>query len=242
MSGIDLLVRVGFAVLLGVGIGIERQWRSRLTGLQTMALVSMGAALFVVLGAYTFHPNSNPAQVAGSIATGIGFLGGGVIMKQGMSVTGLNTAATLWATGAIGALAGAWMWREALTGAGIVILANGVLHPLGRRMDRLRFEPLREELPAAYRIEVVCHTEAVDRVRAQVTDVIAETGFQLKSIGAVPINTPGQTAVQAELGTDQRDDSQLENAVRMLGGEPGVYSAAWSLQSETPASWLKGFD
>jgi MgtC family len=103
MNGIDLLVRVGLAVLLGVGIGIERQWRSRLTGLQTMALVSMGASLFVVLGAYSFHPNSNPAQVAGSIATGIGFLGGGVIMKQGVSVTGLNTAATLWATGAIGA-------------------------------------------------------------------------------------------------------------------------------------------
>jgi putative Mg2+ transporter-C (MgtC) family protein len=203
MNGIDLLVRVGFAVLLGVGIGIERQWRSRLTGLQTMALVSMGAALFVILGAYSFHPNSNPAQVAGSIATGIGFLGGGVIVKQGMSVTGLNTAATLWATGAIGALAGAWMWREALTGAGIVILANGLLHPLGRRMDRVRFEPLRD---------------------------------------AVPTNTPEQTDVQAELGTDQRDDSQLENAVRMLGVEPGVYSAGWSLQSETAASWLKGFD
>lgn len=242
MNGIDLLVRVGFAVLLGVGIGIERQWRSRLTGLQTMALVSMGAALFVILGAYSFHPNSNPAQVAGSIATGIGFLGGGVIVKQGMSVTGLNTAATLWATGAIGALAGAWMWREALTGAGIVILANGLLHPLGRRMDRVRFEPLREELPADYRIEVVCRTEAVDRVRAQVIDVLGETGFQLKSIGAVPTNTPEQTDVKAELGTDQRDDGQLENAVRMLGVEPGVYSAAWSLQSETAASWLKGFD
>jgi putative Mg2+ transporter-C (MgtC) family protein len=242
MYGIDLLVRVGFAVLLGVAIGIERQWRSRLTGLQTMALVSMGAALFVVLGAYSFHPNSNPAQVAGSIATGIGFLGGGVIVKQGMSVTGLNTAATLWATGAIGALAGAWMWREALTGAGIVIVANGLLHPLGRRMDRVRFEPLREGLPADYRIDVVCRTEALDRVRARVIDVLGETGFQLKSIGAAPTNTPEQTDVQAELGTDQRDDSQLENAVRMLGGEPEVFSAAWSVQSETAASSLKGFD
>jgi putative Mg2+ transporter-C (MgtC) family protein len=242
MYGIDLLVRVGLAVLLGVAIGIERQWRSRLTGLQTMALVSMGAALFVVLGAYSFHPNSNPAQVAGSIATGIGFLGGGVIVKQGMSVTGLNTAATLWATGAIGALAGAWMWREAVTGACIVIVVNGFLHPLGKRMDRVRFEPLREEQPADHRIEVVCRTEAVDRVRARVIDVLGETGLQLRSIGAVPTSAPEQTGVQAELGTDQRDDSQLENAVRILGGEPGVRSAAWSLQSETAASSLKGFD
>jgi putative Mg2+ transporter-C (MgtC) family protein len=118
MNGVDLLVRVGLAVLLGVGIGIERQWRSRLTGLQTMALVSMGAALFVVLGAYSFHPNSNPAQVAGSIATGIGFLGGGVIMKQGVSVTGLNTAATLWATGAIGRWPGRGCGVKRLPGPG----------------------------------------------------------------------------------------------------------------------------
>jgi putative Mg2+ transporter-C (MgtC) family protein len=207
-----------------------------------MALVSMGAALFVILGAYSFHPNSNPAQVSGSIATGIGFLGGGVIVKQGMTVTGLNTAATLWATGAIGALAGAWMWREALTGAGIVIVANGLLHPLGRRMDRVRFEPLRDNQPADYRIEVVCRTEAVDRVRERVLDVLGDTGFQLKSVGAAPADVPERTDVQAELGTDAQDDSQLENAVRMLSGEPGVYSAAWSLQSETAASGLRGFD
>ena len=242
MIEIDLLVRVGLAVLLGVAIGIERQWRSRLTGLHAMALVSMGAALFVVLGAYSFHPTPNPAAIAGNIVTGIGFLGGGVIMKQGLSVTGLNTAATLWATGAIGALAGAWMWREAITGTTIVIAANLFLHPLGRRMDRIRFEPLREPLPADYRIEVLCRAEAVDRLRARVIDVLGDTGFQLKSIGAVPTNTPEQTDVHAELGTDQRDDSQLENAVRMLGGEPGVYSAAWSLQRETVPSWVKGLD
>ena len=106
----------------------------------------------------------------------------------------------------------------------------------------MRFDSLREELPADYRIDVVCRAEAVDRVRALVLDVLGETGFQLKSIGAVPTDTPEQTAVHAELGTDQRDDSPLENAVRMLGGEPGVYSAAWSLQSETVANSLKGLD
>ena len=106
----------------------------------------------------------------------------------------------------------------------------------------MRFDSLREELPADYRIEVVCRTEAVDRVRARIMDILGETGFQLKSIGAVPTNTAEQTDVHAELGTDQRDDGPLENAVRMLGGEPGVYSAAWSLQSETVANSLKGLD
>ena len=108
----------GLATLLGVAIGIERQWRARMAGLQTMALVSMGAALFVILGAYTFNGEQDPTRVAAQIVTGIGFLGAGVIMKQGSSVTGLNTAATLWATAAVGSLAGAWMWREAVVGAG----------------------------------------------------------------------------------------------------------------------------
>ncbi len=134
------------------------------------------------------------------------------------------------------------MWREAVTGAAIVIVVNGLLHPLGRRMDRVRFDPLREELPTDYGFEVLCRTEAVDRVRARVLEVLGETGFQLKSLSAVPTNVPQQTDVQAQFGTDRRDDSRLENAVRMLGSEPGVYSAAWSLQSDTAASLLKGLD
>jgi putative Mg2+ transporter-C (MgtC) family protein len=133
MLGIDLLVRVGVALVLGLVIG-ERQWRSRMAGMQTMALVSMGAALFVILGAYAFEGRGNPTQVAAQVVTGIGFLGAGVIMKQGLSVTGLNTAATLWATAAVGSLAGAWMWREAFAGAAAIVVANLLLYPLAARM------------------------------------------------------------------------------------------------------------
>ena len=88
MPGLELFLRVGLATLLGIAIGVERQWRARMAGLQTMALVSMGAALFLILGAYTFHREQDPTRVAAQIVTGIGFLGAGVIMKQGSSVTG----------------------------------------------------------------------------------------------------------------------------------------------------------
>ena len=92
-----------------------------MAGLQTMALVSMGSALYVILGAYGFDRDVDPTRVVAQIVTGVGFLGAGVIMKQGSSVVGLNTAATLWATAAVGALAGAWAWREAVAGAVIII-------------------------------------------------------------------------------------------------------------------------
>jgi putative Mg2+ transporter-C (MgtC) family protein len=145
--GLELLVRVGLATLLGVAIGMERQWRSRMAGLQTMALVSMGSALFTVMGAYAFPAQADPSRVAAQIVTGIGFLGAGVILKSGMTVVGLNTAATLWATAAVGALCGVWMWREALAGALAIIVSNGLLYPLAKWIDRRPRKPGHEKMP-----------------------------------------------------------------------------------------------
>jgi putative Mg2+ transporter-C (MgtC) family protein len=134
--GLDLLFRVGLALLLGIAIGAERQWRSRTAGLQTMALVSMGSALFTIMGAYDFPTQGDRNRVAAQIVTGIGFLGAGVIIKEGLRPFGLNTAATLWAASAVGTLCGVWMWREAVVGAFLVVAANGVLYPLSKWIDR----------------------------------------------------------------------------------------------------------
>ena len=143
--GLELLVRVGLATLLGIAIGLERQWRSRMAGLQTMALVSMGSALFTIMGAYAFPTQGDRNRVAAQIVTGIGFLGAGVIIKAGMTVLGLNTAATLWATAAVGALCGVWMWREAVMGAVIILASNGLLYPLAKWIDRRPHKPGREK-------------------------------------------------------------------------------------------------
>jgi putative Mg2+ transporter-C (MgtC) family protein len=139
--GLELLVRVGLATLLGIAIGMERQWRSRMAGLQTMALVSMGSALFTIMGAYDFPTQGDRNRVAAGIVTGIGFLGAGVIIKEGMSVMGLNTAATLWVTAAVGALCGVWMWREAIVGAMLVVAGNGLLYPLSKWIDNRPLKP-----------------------------------------------------------------------------------------------------
>jgi putative Mg2+ transporter-C (MgtC) family protein len=134
--GLDLLLRVGLAIVLGVAIGLERQFRSRMAGLQTMALVCMGSALFTLMGAYDFPTQGDRNRVAAAIVTGIGFLGAGVIVKEGTTVVGLNTAATLWTTAAVGALCGVWMWREAIMGASLIIIGNGALYPLSKAIDR----------------------------------------------------------------------------------------------------------
>jgi putative Mg2+ transporter-C (MgtC) family protein len=85
---------LGFAVALGAAIGFERQWRQRLAGLRTNTLVALGAATFVVFESL-FPDNSNPTHVAAQVVSGIGFLGAGIIFREGLNVRGLNTAATL---------------------------------------------------------------------------------------------------------------------------------------------------
>jgi putative Mg2+ transporter-C (MgtC) family protein len=241
MLAVDLLVRVGLATVLGIAIGFERQWRSRMAGLQTMALVSMGSSLFLILSAYSFNRETNRLVVAAQIVSGIGFLGAGVIMKQGLSVTGLNTAATLWSTAAVGALAGAWMWREAIAGATIVVAGNWFLQPLANRMDRRRHTPRRalEATPADYILEVVCLRETEADVKALVANVMPAPQFQLRSLRTLPMHAADQVGLEAGYVTAARDDHLAEEAVRALSQRPGVTLARWSIADEQAADWSR---
>lgn len=99
----DVGVRLAAALLIGGLIGFERQWRQRMAGLRTNALVAIAAAGFVVFST-AFLPNSNPTQMAAQVVSGIGFLGTGVILREGINVRGLNTAATLWCSAIWGRL------------------------------------------------------------------------------------------------------------------------------------------
>ena len=111
------LIRLLLALILGALIGAERQWRQRMAGLRTNALVAAGAAMFVMLTALTARTADDSFRIAGQVVSGIGFLGAGVILRNGLNITGLNTAATLWCSAAIGTLAGYGMYGSAITGA-----------------------------------------------------------------------------------------------------------------------------
>jgi putative Mg2+ transporter-C (MgtC) family protein len=238
MLAVDLLTRVGLATVLGVAIGFERQWRSRMAGLQTMALVSMGSALFLILSAYSFDQDGDRRRVAAQIVSGVGFLGAGVIMKQGLSVTGLNTAATLWATAAVGALAGAWMWREAVAGATIVVAANWFLQPLGARMDRVHTKGGRDVSPAEYQLNLVCETRAAADLKALVGRAMPSPQFQLRAVHVLPVHAADQMELRADYATAAREDQFAQAAVRDLSQHAGVASVRWSISDEQ-GSWAR---
>ena len=123
LSWVDVAFRLFAAAALGGAIGLEREVREREAGLRTHLLVSVGAALFTLVSAYgwsdfTFSARSgvtfDPTRIAAQIVTGIGFLGAGAIIRQGLSVRGLTTAATLWLSAAIGMASGAGYWEAAV--------------------------------------------------------------------------------------------------------------------------------
>jgi putative Mg2+ transporter-C (MgtC) family protein len=132
LGWLELLARVGLAAVLGGAIGAERELRERAAGFRTHMLVSVGAALFTLVSAYGFADfrygletgiTLDPTRIAAQIVTGIGFLGAGAIIRQGLSVRGLTTAATLWAVAAIGLAAGAGYYSAAIITTLVVLLS-----------------------------------------------------------------------------------------------------------------------
>jgi putative Mg2+ transporter-C (MgtC) family protein len=162
-------------------IGMEREFREREAGFRTHLLVSLGAALFTIVGAYGFHDflssgasvvRADPTRIAAQIVTGIGFLGAGAIIRQGLSVRGLTTAATLWVVAAVGLAAGAGYYSAAVVTTALVLVALYPLRILAyKTVRRFRTEDGRliVELPAG-------------QAPGGVIDEIERTGARIESI------------------------------------------------------------
>ena len=129
--------RPSVALALGSVIGFERQWRQKMAGLRTNALVALGSCGFVVLSAMVGQ--GDPTRVAAQVVTRIGFLGAGIILREGINVHGVNTAATLWCSAMVGTFAGAGLWAPSLEAAGVILgQAGTATTPLFRALAGLR--------------------------------------------------------------------------------------------------------
>jgi putative Mg2+ transporter-C (MgtC) family protein len=220
----EFALRLLLAVLLGSIVGIERQWGSGLAGLRTNALVATGAALFVLVAANTANEVS-PTRIASQVVTGIGFLGAGVILRHGVNIRGLNTAATLWCAAAVGVLAGSGMYFGAAAGAVVVVVANLSLRPLARFVERVPLNRGRE-IETRYRLRVACRADQESRLRALMLQELSGDGFTLRSLNS-QVTDEGEARVDAELLALGRIDAELESAVSRLSLEAGVTGVRW---------------
>ncbi|GAA2062357.1 MgtC/SapB family protein [Williamsia deligens] len=224
MSTLDTLLRLLCGLGLGTLIGFERQYRARMAGLRTNALVATGATLFVVLSAHGFSGGTaDPTRVAAQIVSGIGFLGAGVILRDGFGVRGLNTAATLWCSAAVGALAGAGLYDVAAMGTVAVVTVNVALRWLGRAVDR--HPESGDETPSGYTVTVVTDSDAGPAVRAMLLDQISGADVRVRGIDVT--DTDDATRIVLEAVCDHRDDDHIDAAVVRLGAQTAVRSVRW---------------
>lgn len=223
------LLRVSVALVLGALIGAERQLRQRLTGLRTNALVSTGACLFVLMTQAV--PGMLPAdasRVAAYVVSGIGFLGGGVIMRDGLNVRGLNTAATLWCTAAVGVLCSLGLLLEAALGSLVVLCANILLRDIAQRLNQQEVLPA-SEVEQRYEVRIVCRAEDEIQVRSLMLQSFGSSGLRLQSLHSEDLPNPAKLEVRAELLGDPKAPSQLEHLASRVSLEKGVSSVRWQV-------------
>jgi putative Mg2+ transporter-C (MgtC) family protein len=217
------------AFILATLIGAERQWRQRTAGLRTNVLVAVGAAAFTDLGTRLLGADG-ATRIISYVVSGIGFLGAGVILKEGTQIRGLNTAATLWCSAAVGAFAGAALWGEAIAVSFFVVAGNTLLRPLVNYINRLPIDTRTTE--ARYRVHVVTDHRKVSEARDILDETLEKVGYPILDIETLS-ETEFQVELAAVLVPSSADSVVLDAVVAQLQKSPAVDSATWSV-STTP--------
>lgn len=209
------LVELGFATLLCGAIGLEREWRQKTAGLRTHWLVGLGSCLYTLLSLHAFGA-VDPSRVAAQIVTGIGFVGGGAILRQGLSVRGLTTAATLWTVGAIGMACGTGSFATATVVTLIALLGLILFDALESRLPLIP-QPLVVQIRVGVRpgVEIAareCMEELADRT---LRGGFERQGPDLVRIWRVLRYKP------------KRREAGLQETIAALEALPGVVELSW---------------
>jgi putative Mg2+ transporter-C (MgtC) family protein len=227
-AAIDLAVAGGLSAL----IGFERQWRNRLAGLRTNTLVALGAASFVIFEAL-FPDDSSPTRVAAQVVSGIGFLGAGIIFREGLNVRGLNTAATIWCSAAVGVLAGAGYPAFAAVATAFVLFVNLLMRPIVMFINR---QPLMApEIEVGYLLSVTCRNPDEAHVRALLLQGLAGSRLALRHLDSNDLEGTGRVAVTALVTASHRVDAEVEKIVGRLSLEQTVSAARWQAEGNIDA-------
>ncbi len=216
---------LGVAVFCGMVIGFERQWGQHPVGLRTNTLVAVGAALFVSLP-HLLNPGADPLRIAATVVSGIGFLGAGIILREGLNVRGLTTAATLWCSAAVGTLAGTGQALAAAIGTGVILIVNVGLRPVAGWMDAHLKMAVKVE--TTYRIKVNCQKGQETLVRTILSRHInSQPKMSLHGLSLEEGGMGTAVVVIATVFSLERNDAFMNDLVSRLSIEPSVTGISW---------------
>lgn len=225
---LDTLVSLTAAFVLGTLIGAERQYRLRTAGLRTNVLVAVGAAAFVDL-AMQLAGADGAVRVIAYVVSGIGFLGAGVIMKEGMNVRGLNTAATLWSSAAVGCCAGADMLAQAVALTVFVLAGNTLLRPLVNAINRSPLDARASE--ATYEFRLTVDTASMDAVRELLVEKLEAAHYPVSDVNVID-RAEGVVEIVATLVSTAVEAKELDAVTADLARRPGVRHATWDVSTK----------
>jgi putative Mg2+ transporter-C (MgtC) family protein len=225
MDLLHFVLNTAVALLMGVAIGLERQYRAHPAGLRTCALVCVGAALFVSLSRLMGEASS-PTRMASYVVSGIGFLGGGVILRDGMNVKGMNTAATLWCSAAVGALSGSGFPLHAVIGTVTILGLHLGLRPITDRIDAMRKTAV--DVETGYRMRVVCQERDEGLVRTiLLRHVNSLPKMTIQGISTEEAEASHRATIVADIFSAERNDRAMQDLMSRVNIEHGVSSVRW---------------
>lgn len=213
------LYRISVSFILSLLIGLERQIRGRAIGLRTSVLVSIGTFMFVSFSVQMMA--YDVTRIASQVVSGIGFLGAGVIIKDGTNIKGLNTAATLWCNAAIGVLCAGGLIVEATIGTGFILFCNIILRYVTRKVHLTKKVKIYDD----FVLKVTCEGEASDIIRKQIMDIFNKDYAILTSIETKELEL-GQVKITSECKVITNKSSIIENLMNDISENKEVISAS----------------
>lgn len=211
------------ALAMGMVIGIERQLGQHTAGLRTNALVCLGSALYVSVSELTH--NQDHTRIAAQVASGIGFIGGGAILREGVTVRGMNTAATLWCSAAIGTLVGVGWLHLAFLGTVGIVGSHLLFRPVAHFIDK--YTQGKSETELLYEVKLVCKHAAEEMIRSMLIEQMQIAKLRLQGLSMQATPSPDEVEMKVSLFALQHNEQAMNDLVARLASQAEVYRVSW---------------
>ena len=224
-------IRLAIAIFLGFIVGLERQWTKHQAGILTNVIVCVGAYAYSAFSYIAGGDNVDVTRVAAQVVSGIGFLGAGLIIRDGINIRGLSTAATIWTTAAVGVLCTLPdIWFSVIVAVAIVFL-HLLLHPLSNYVNKKNHynKELIERVECTYKITIVCTESSEIDIRSHLVKTIHDKDNVLLHTLESNETDDKNIKIRAYVTTPKKNNDAIESLLTHIGKDEGIISAGWKI-------------
>ena len=224
-------IRLALAIFLGFIVGFERQWTKHQAGILTNVIVCVGAYAYTAFSYIALGDNIDVTRIAAQVVSGVGFLGAGLILRDGAKISGLSTAATIWTTAAVGILCTLENIYYAIIVAAAIVIVHLVLHPLSDYINKKSHynKDRRDKEETTYKISILCKESSEIDIRSHLIKTIREKNDVLLHNLESNDSSNGDVNIKAYITTAKKNNDVVESIIVHIGKDEGIISAGWKI-------------